>query len=199
MILIAQGQLPLSRFLKKFRAKEMEAISKPKIAKQQVKEEIQQDLKALTSEVIIDFDKARLNYSFCQACNPKVGDRIIAKTGRDVIKIHKTNCKSLKSINYSHLLEAHWANQQPQPYKVSFKVRVLNKPGALLQLLAVLEDFRINILDLKLGDKKIIDDEEYLLTNLVLSITQPAKIGYLIKELKNHRRLVICEQLEFLE
>lgn len=113
--------------------------------------------------------------------------------------MHKISCKSLKSINYAHLLEAHWENQQPQPYKISFRIWVLNRPGALLQLLSVLEEFRINILDLKLGDKKMIDGQEYVATELVLSLTQPAKIGYLIKELKNQRRLVICDKLDLVE
>ena len=199
LILIAQGQLPMLRFLKKFWLREIEALEKQKLAKQQVKDEIQKDLASVKREVIIDFDKSKLNYSFCQACNPKVWDRIIAKTGRTAIKVHKISCKSLKSINYAHLLEAHWENQQPQPYKISFRIWVLNRPGALLQLLSVLEEFRINILDLKLGDKKMIDGQEYVATELVLSLTQPAKIGYLIKELKNQRRLVICDKLDLVE
>jgi len=74
---------------------------------------------------------------------------------------------------------------------------VLNKPGSLLQILSILEEFRINIKNIQVGESKQIDGEEYTKVELVVSVSHPAKIGYLLKELKNRKRLVICEETKF--
>ena len=108
LMLIAQGQLSITRFLRQFWQKEMEKMEQLKLQQQAVKDEISQDLERIKNEVVIDFDKTKLNYEFCHACSPKVGDRIVAKVSRQSIKIHKLSCKALQSVNYEHLLEAHW-------------------------------------------------------------------------------------------
>jgi (p)ppGpp synthase/HD superfamily hydrolase len=41
--------------------------------------------------VVVDGD-ILINYYFCHECKPKPGEKIIAKTGRDGIKIHAVNC-----------------------------------------------------------------------------------------------------------
>jgi (p)ppGpp synthase/HD superfamily hydrolase len=59
-----------------------------------------------SSSVIVDGDQ-RLNYYFCPECKPTTGDRIIAKTGKDGIKIHSLLCRSMKTISFDKFLEAH--------------------------------------------------------------------------------------------
>ena len=60
------------------------------------------------SEVIVDGDPL-LNYYFCPECKPQLGQKIIAKSGRDGLKIHTIECRSMKTVNFDKLLEAHWA------------------------------------------------------------------------------------------
>jgi (p)ppGpp synthase/HD superfamily hydrolase len=67
----------------------------------------QKDQSNQTHNIIIDGNKLS-NYTICPECNPQNMEKIIAKTGRDGIKIHGVNCKALKTIAAGNLLEAHW-------------------------------------------------------------------------------------------
>ncbi|MEI8252251.1 MAG: hypothetical protein WCG25_00520 [bacterium] len=43
------------------------------------------------------------------------------------MKIHKMDCKALKTISFDNLLEAHWNNQKNNEYKFLLKIKMTNK------------------------------------------------------------------------
>lgn len=75
------GQLIKSVYPKEFAAQKVVEYSGPRPVEKDLK-----DFKE-TLAVIVDGDEL-INYYFCHECKPHPGDKIIAKTGRDGIRIH---------------------------------------------------------------------------------------------------------------
>ena len=86
--------------------KEVYGISGEKI--QPPKEWLKKELPWLSwTNVIID-DQPFLHYDLCPLCHPQVGEKIIARSGRDGIKIHTMTCKALQTVNYDKLIKEYW-------------------------------------------------------------------------------------------
>jgi len=94
------SQLIKSVYPKEVAAQKEQVYTGPKPAEQDLKE-----LKE-TLAVVVDGDTL-INYYFCHECKPKPGEKIIAKTGRDGIRIHAVDCRGMKTISFDKLLEAH--------------------------------------------------------------------------------------------
>lgn len=56
--------------------------------------------------VIVDIDK-KLDVIHCPECKPHANHHIIARSGKDGIKIHTLTCSALQTVDVSKLLEAH--------------------------------------------------------------------------------------------
>jgi hypothetical protein len=93
--------------------------------------QLQQIKDAAIARILIDGDHLS-NYTLCKECNPTFHDKVIAKSGRDGIKVHKVECKSLKTISFEKLLEAHWEWQEINNYGVSIELKIFNKYSNLL-------------------------------------------------------------------
>ena len=64
----------------------------------------------------------------CPECRPKVLDRIIARSGKDGIKIHRIDCVAITSVAPEKLLEAHWETQETSRYTCNLKLHCHDKP-----------------------------------------------------------------------
>ncbi len=76
-----------------------------------------------TLAVIVDNDPL-IHYYFCPECEPKLGEKIIAKTGRDGIIIHSIHCVAMKTISFDKLLEAHWIGETENEYVVRVEMKM---------------------------------------------------------------------------
>ena len=94
------SQLIKSVYPKEFAAQKESVYAGPKSAEQDLKE-LKENL-----AVVVDGDTL-INYYFCHECKPNPGEKIIAKTGRDGIRIHAVDCRGVKTIAFDKLLEAH--------------------------------------------------------------------------------------------
>lgn len=81
----------------------------------------------LAETIIVDGDMS-IGYFLCPECRPSVGDKIIARSGKDGIKIHRMSCVALQSVSYNKLLEAHWVGEQQNVYKFSLKILCDDQP-----------------------------------------------------------------------
>jgi GTP diphosphokinase / guanosine-3',5'-bis(diphosphate) 3'-diphosphatase len=129
--------------------------------------------------ILVDGDYLS-NYSLCPECKPLLYDKLIAKSGRDGIKVHKIECKSLKTISFDKLLEAHREGQEDNNYSVSIELEVINKYSNLLDVMTILEDLHITILQVSIknngnGTSSIFLDSEF---------RNPARISFLLNSLK---------------
>ena len=75
-----------SQFIKSVYPKEITAQKKQIYTAPKLVEDLKETL-----SVIVDGDTL-INYYFCHECKPTPGDKIIAKTGRDGIRIHVVHC-----------------------------------------------------------------------------------------------------------
>jgi (p)ppGpp synthase/HD superfamily hydrolase len=55
-------------------------------------------------------------------------DRIIARSGKDGIKIHRIDCIAITSVAPEKLLEAHWETQETTRYTCNLKLHCHDKP-----------------------------------------------------------------------
>jgi (p)ppGpp synthase/HD superfamily hydrolase len=76
-----------------------------------------------------------MNYTFCPECKPRPEERIIAKTGKDGIKIHTLKCRAIKTMSLLRLLEAHRANQDIGTYSFGVVLKIENKYGNLIYIM----------------------------------------------------------------
>lgn len=132
-------------------------------------------------KILVDWDKLS-NYSLCPECHPVIGQKIIAKAWRDGIKVHTTECKSLKTISFDKLLEAHREGEDINNYMVSIELIIFNKYSNLLDIMTIFSDLRLVILQVSIknngdGTSSIFLESEF---------KNPARIAFLVNSLKKY-------------
>lgn len=135
----------------------------------------------LVATVIVDGDKI-LPYSICPECAPVLGEKIIAKSNKDGIKIHALTCKALKTLSYEKILEAHRVGQLSQEYILKLTLLLPDKPGILLKLFQLLSELHINIDHITTENI----DKEWSNVLLEISYMNPANIWLLLNDLKKN-------------
>lgn len=139
----------------------------------------------LSNAILIDEDK-EVTYEVCPECAPQPPQKLIAKSDKNGIKVHALTCEALHTINYSKLMEAHRWDQEPNKYKLKMQVQALDKPGVLLDILKIFEFFGINVSDIHSEHT----DTGFALVMLELSFVHPAKMYYLLNDLKMRKDLL---------
>jgi GTP pyrophosphokinase len=129
--------------------------------------------------VVVDGDSL-LNYYFCPECKPSLGDRIIAKTGRDGIKIHTLSCRSMKTVGFDKLLEAHRIDQPENLYRLSMELKISTQYGTIMHVIKIFSELNIEILQVSM--KNLEDGMSIVI--LESAFTNPARITFLLNSLK---------------
>jgi len=144
---------------------------------------VEQDIKNLkeTLAVIVDGD-ALINYYFCHECKPKPGEKIIAKTGRDGIRIHTVGCRSINTISFDKLLEAHWVWESENTYTIWIELKALSRQGNIINMMRIFNDLNIPVLNVTM--KNLHDDMS--LFAFGTEFTNPGKMSFLLNSLKKH-------------
>ena len=133
----------------------------------------------ILNEVIVDGDSL-LNYYFCPECKPHFDDRIIAKTGRDGIKIHTLDCRSMKTVSFDKLLEAHWLHQPENLYKLNMELKLSTKYGTIMNVIKVFSELNVEILQVSMKNL----EGGVSIVSLESEFTNPARITFLLNSLK---------------
>ncbi len=147
-----------------------------------------------SNTILIDWDK-RLEYILCPECKPKPWDKIIWKSSKDGIKIHKIDCKALTNISFDKLIKAHWQSYEEPIYILKLKLALLDKPWYLLKILSIFSDLNINIKSINVNEKEkeaTLDffNEDFGIVEIELYFPNPSKIQFVLKELKNNENYV---------
>lgn len=143
--------------------------------------QLQQVKDAATARILIDGDHLS-NYTLCKECNPWIHDKLIAKSGKDWIKVHKVECKSLKTISFEKLLEAHREGQEINNYGVSIELKIFNKYSNLLDVMTILGDLHIVILQVSIKNNGDWTSSIFLESEF----KNPARIAFLLNSLKKY-------------
>jgi len=136
--------------------------------------------------VVIDGDKT-MDVILCPECKPTRTKQIIARSGKDGIKIHTLTCHALETIGVSKLLEAHRQGSQLSLYRYALILYMMDKPGMLLELLKIFEQLAINVISLKTGERGNKDQREIFLT---IEVSNPSKVAFVLSDLKNRKKLI---------
>ncbi len=145
--------------------------------------EVEKDVSGAQTDIIVDIDK-RLPYTICETCSPVVWDRIVARTWKTGIKVHKTSCKGIKTVPTSRLLEAHWRSANPTEYKITLVLILRNHQRNLVQLVSTFADLHIAM------DNISITNQPELWASLVKiesAYWNPGKISFLVDVLKKRK------------
>ncbi len=133
------------------------------------------------SSVIVDGDQL-LNYFFCHDCKPQIGEKLIAKTGRDGIKIHSINCRALKTIVFDKLMEAHRTWDCENMYRIQVEIKISSRSGNLLGLMKVFSELSIIILQVSM--KNLLDGSS--LVTFETELSNPSRMAFLLNSLKKY-------------
>lgn len=131
--------------------------------------------------VIVDADQ-RLNYHFCPECTPLPGQRIIAKTGKDGIKIHTLDCSAIKTISFDKFMEAHREWEEENKYQLAMEFRLTTKYGNIMNIIKIFNELNVSINQVALknhADGKTVVTMESAFVN-------PSRIAFLLNTLKKY-------------
>ncbi len=144
---------------------------------------IKKELEALKEvlSVVVDGDMI-INYSFCHECNPAPGQKLIAKTWRDGIKVHTVDCRSIKMIALDKLLEAHWLWEADNIYTICIEMKISSKQGNLIGIMKIFNELHIPVLQVSM--KNIQDNMS--LVSFETEFSNPGKIAFLFNSLKKY-------------
>jgi len=134
-----------------------------------------------TLSVVVDWD-VLINYYFCHECKPTAGDKVIAKTGRDGIIIHAVHCGWTKTISFDKLLEAHWAWDADNIYRIWIELKISSKSGNLIGMMKIFSELHIPVLQVTM---KNIQDNMSLVA-FETEFSNPGKIAFLLNSLKKY-------------
>ena len=132
-----------------------------------------------TFSVIVDNDK-HLNCTFCPECHPKLGDKIIAKSTRQGIKVHTMHCKALKTISFDSLLEAHWDQESPNRYHFELQIKFSSRELTIVDFLQVFSQFNVQLSEISIKH----GENAEVIVDFELQVDNPSKIAFILKDLK---------------
>lgn len=135
--------------------------------------------------VIIDIDK-KISSILCPFCQPSIENKIIAKTGKEGIKIHTLACKALKTVSFDRLLEAHRLGDKNTIYDITLLLEIQHTSNSLMSLMAVFTDLNINIENISVEKK----DNSLFHVKIQSSYTNPTKCGMIINELQKNSSFI---------
>lgn len=158
----------------------------------QLKTQIKQQESAFSpASVIVDGDK-RLQCFFCPECLPTPADQIIAKSTALGLKIHAMRCKALKTISYDALMEAHWEEQGIALYHFSLKLKYLPRELSVMDFIQLFAQFKVSLVEMSIKHT----DTGYAIVSFLLELDNPAKIAFILKELKKyHNSLTVLQKV----
>jgi len=132
-------------------------------------------------KVLVDLDK-QINYTFCAECSPTRWDKIIAKTGKDGIKIHKISCKAMKTISFQRLLEAHRQNHKIKKYNLLLTLQTTWQHKNILSIITLFSALNIDISQISIEE-----NNKKNKISLQLQFYNPTKVSFLLDDLKKHK------------
>jgi GTP diphosphokinase / guanosine-3',5'-bis(diphosphate) 3'-diphosphatase len=141
----------------------------------------------ISHTILID-DKV-LDYTLCPECKPQIGDKIIAKSSKQWLKIHKVSCKAMQNISFVRLLEAHYEGENPQIYTLHLYICMPIGHSNIKQVIQEIDDLRLHI------EKMSLDNHDKQMCMMVdINYSNPAQISWLLQALKKHGSSIQLER-----
>lgn len=131
------------------------------------------------NKVLID-DSALFEYELCQQCHPTPQDKIIARSGKNGIKIHTLNCKALHTLSLDKLIKAYRSFTGPEElYRFDVLMACEDNTCNVVTLLATLQELGITIEAIAMHPQS--NGSSHI--HIAFSHENPSKIAYIIRYL----------------
>jgi GTP diphosphokinase / guanosine-3',5'-bis(diphosphate) 3'-diphosphatase len=130
-------------------------------------------------EVIVD-GWLRLGYFLCPECRPQHHDKIIARSWKDGLKIHRVGCIAISSVSPEKLLEAHWHDDNISRYTLSLKLQCQDKSWVLLDLFNIFTTLTLNITHIH--SEPVANGVQNVY--ITADTSHPSKLSYFLQEIK---------------
>lgn len=129
--------------------------------------------------IIID-DSSLFRCDLCAQCHPSYPQKIIAKTGRDGIRIHTLDCKAIKSISLDKLVKARRKEETEIAYTFIIEMIIDQEKINLISLLSIVQELGISI------DRVKIDKPGWTQYHVIITFDHinPSKIAYVVSYIK---------------
>lgn len=129
---------------------------------------------------IVDVDSnVFLQYGFCKECHPEFGEKIIAQSWKEELKIHTINCKTLRKIAYKSLLEAHRSDQKVNIYSLNITLAFNPQQMSILQLISLFSAASIPVIKLEVIEWS--DVKKHV--KIQWEVSSPSKLWYFFSSL----------------
>jgi (p)ppGpp synthase/HD superfamily hydrolase len=92
------------------------------------------------------------------------------------------DCKAMRTISFDRLMEAHRVGEENQFYIVEVDLGISDQYGSMVDIMTIFTELRIPILQFSI---KNIGDQTRIVS-LQSEFNNPAKIAYLLKDLKKY-------------
>jgi guanosine-3',5'-bis(diphosphate) 3'-pyrophosphohydrolase len=177
--------------------KEVYGISWEKNVTPIKKEDTKTTKSKLWTRIIVD-NQPFLQYELCPLCMPKPGERVIARSGKDGIKIHTLSCKALATVSYDKLIKAyrvsdHSEEKTTTDYHFSLSLVIPSHGSNLIWLMTVFQELWVQIDSVKID--KVATTGNYHIS--VESLYEnPSKIAYILNYLDKHYPHIISMKKE---
>lgn len=148
------------------------------------------DLKTAEKHNIIIDEQNDLDFVLCPECINSTNPQIIAKSGRNGLKIHHIGCKALRTVSYEKLISAHYKDEDPSIYHFSLTLELNNEPGILHKILELLTNYNLNIKNISFLEST----GDMTIGNITIDIGNPGKLNFVIKDLEKSKIFTIVEK-----
>lgn len=138
--------------------------------------------------VIIDIDK-ELDTIMCQECKPSKRKKvkIIAKSDKQIMKIHCVGCVALKTVKSDKLYEAHWRWDSAASYILRFDMKVRDEQGNMIRLLEIFAQYGLSLNNIHTNPSA---EEWRSVVKFDVKVNNISRVDYLIKELNAKKWMV---------
>ncbi len=147
------------------------------------------DSSTIQHHIVID-EQTDLEFTLCPECKDSTNPQILAKSGRNGLKIHHIGCKALGTVNYEKLISAHYEDEEPSVYHFSMTLELKNEPGILHKILILLTNYNLNIRHISFLESQ----GDMTVGNITIDIGNPSKIDFVLNDLKKNNIFKILEK-----
>jgi (p)ppGpp synthase/HD superfamily hydrolase len=160
------------------------ALEIQQIRDNQQKNKLKRILQDTGPRILVDGD-IKVEVLLCPECNPQPGTPIIAKSGKDGMKIHTLGCSALQTVHYNKLYKAHWSDSEETLYYLRLILQVDTGKGVLMQLLKIFDFYGVLVQSIQSSGNVL---------EVSLEFSNPAKMSYILDDLKLKAHVIIISK-----
>jgi (p)ppGpp synthase/HD superfamily hydrolase len=150
----------------------------------QQKNKLKRALEISGPRILVDGD-IKLELVLCPACNPQPGDKIIAKSDKEGMKIHSIGCRALQTVHYNKLYQAHRFDVGEMKYYLHLILHCGEEKGVLMQLLKIFDFYGVLVQSIQsLGSD----------LEISLEFSNPSKMSYIVEDVSSKAHISIISK-----